>query len=140
MDSMLLRLYLEHIALLCSFFKMADEQFWAGLDQMRMTEPTPHQWDASASGEENFRLMEEYFNERKANNGRAQEGNIRTWWGIHGMLSAAGSISRSLSSRNYDRTDLRAVTGIGEDSLLNSAGLRNRLEHFDEDLEDWWGK
>ena len=66
------------------------------------------------------------------------------WLSVQSILVGAANISKLLwgskKKRARERAELRAALEVHDDSPLNSAELRNHLEHFDERLERWFAE
>ena len=67
------------------------------------------------------------------------------WFALQGMLvSAANASTLLLGSRTEEALDarrrLRESVEVTDESPLSSRRLRNDFEHFDERLEEWFGK
>jgi len=67
------------------------------------------------------------------------------WFGLQGMLVAGASASKILwGSKSEDdvekRRALREAVEVDESSPFYSRRLRNDFEHFDERIEDWFGR
>lgn len=64
-----------------------------------------------------------------------------TWFGISGLLTAAGNISKCLwgqsGSREAERAPLRERIGVDQSSPLRLTDMRNHFEHIDQRIEGW---
>jgi len=73
----------------------------------------------------------------------------RFWYSVDAFLMATGNISKVFwpprggklkdeAERNMKRgKGLRDILGVADDSILGNRTLRNRFEHFDQDLDRW---
>lgn len=67
-----------------------------------------------------------------------------TYYGLQNLLNAAANISKALWGARgtplAKRKALRDSIGITDDSPLRPLTMRNKYEHFDEKLDEWWKK
>lgn len=74
----------------------------------------------------------------------ALETTTRIFYSIQNLLNAAANISKALWGQGgrleAKRKPLRDSIGITDSSPFREVAMRNNFEHFDERLDDWWGK
>jgi hypothetical protein len=69
---------------------------------------------------------------------------IAVFAALQNLLTAAANASRALWGQTNRaevaaaRAPLRASIGIADDSPLRSVRMRNKFEHIDEYLDEWW--
>lgn len=68
--------------------------------------------------------------------------NVEVWCSIQSILVAAGNVSKILwpSRKEYKSRGekLRQMLNVNEDNLLSDRKFRNRFEHYDELIDDWF--
>lgn len=72
----------------------------------------------------------------------------RIFYALQSLLGAAANISKALWGQRKAKTRplaaqrelLRASIDVTEQSPFYTVAVRNRFEHFDEALDDWWKK
>jgi hypothetical protein len=66
------------------------------------------------------------------------------WAGVQSLLTAAANISKACwgQSGKYEaeREPLRTSLGVTDASPLRGVWMRNRFDHYDEALDDWWAQ
>jgi hypothetical protein len=68
---------------------------------------------------------------------------IEVFFHLQNLLNAAANIGKTLwgvSGRKYEaaRQPLRDSLGVSNDSPLRDVTVRNKFEHLDEYISDWW--
>lgn len=75
--------------------------------------------------------------------GKRSTPHLQVFRSLHSMLTHASNVSKLLwppRSKNNAKArgrSLRAILAITDESPLRSRELRNNLEHFDEQLDEW---
>lgn len=68
----------------------------------------------------------------------------RTFYSIQALLTASANVSKALwgqePKQRNERKPLRDSLGIDDTSPFMARGMRNKFDHFDERLDEWWAK
>ncbi|GGM42174.1 hypothetical protein [Microbacterium saperdae] len=77
----------------------------------------------------------------------ARANGAELWLGAQLFLTGSGNIAkafwgsgRAKGKRAAERAALREALGVADGSALEDVTLRNKFEHFDEAIDEWWGK
>src|SRR5437867_3414185 len=66
------------------------------------------------------------------------------WFSVEALLSAAANVSKAFwgqgAATNTARKPLRDSLSVSEASPFAERHMRNHFEHYDERLDEWWGK
>ena len=109
MDDRLLELYIREVQLQCRFALFAADQLDALLGLLQRAPNTAH--------------------------------NEPIFFYLHAILAHAGNVSKlfwPVQRCRPQRERLRAALKMHQTSPLYSRGVRDSLEHYDEELEDWY--
>ncbi len=106
--------------------------------------------DASNPGRQQRTALMDEHREIMASGRRDREPQDLQWIFLQSIVIAAANISKILwgsrqrstagGKREQEREPLRRQIGIDNSSPFYERHVRNRFEHFDEDLDDWYDK
>lgn len=67
---------------------------------------------------------------------------LEVWCSLQSILVSAGNVSKILWSRKASERGkrLRELLHVEEHSILSNRKFRNHFEHYDERIEEWFGK
>ena len=74
--------------------------------------------------------------------------DVLVWYPIQSFLTAAANVSKGLWGQGGDHPDrvqrrknrepLRQLLKVADDSPLRNVNMRNKFDHFDEKIDEWW--
>lgn len=127
MDVMLLRVFQHQVLLQCKFIITAAKELDTGIQH---------------HSELFFRAFE------KPNTDALRESQEAIFYALQNLLNAAADVSKALwgkagskpaDRQRYEaRQQLRDSIGIKDTSPLRTVTVRNKFEHYDENLDKWW--
>jgi hypothetical protein len=114
-DRHLMRVFLNEIVLQCRFILFAYEDLLAHWEVIRAKGATLEAVRAAAD---------------------------RTWFDLQGFVIASAGLARLLwaggGPKEAERSDLRTIVAVRDDSPLRQTIIRDYLEHVDQRVDEWW--